>query len=437
MTARDSGLRELGVTRVPSGRGGRMGEARLLRALVILPYSPNKIRVRSLSNLRDISQAFETDLVYLDDGLSALIPQQVHSVVRVNNRSHIRRFFRVLYGLVCGKPITFQYYHALSLPPLLARLDLSLYDLVFVERLPLHELGLNHPNVVFDAVDCFTSQVALLGKARTLRQPLYVIDSFLIGRHECAACNAASRVLVTTTPEARKLRKLGVKTHIVAQLHALGIHPAETARRSRPGIFLLTFHGKLDYLPNRLALDVIRRRVRPALDSSYRIQVVGHASKRIKRKFRDLGLTGYVEDLQSTIAQADLGIFPIEYCVGVQNKVIETLACGVPCLVTPQMIEGLPNPKELLERGLFVAEVATFPQVIRHYRALDSGRQHQIKRACLRYASQLDDRITRLRSLAGDLGSSELHLPPEPPPPDPARAAPPIPASANNGRAEL
>ena len=52
-------------------------------------------------------------------------------------------------------------------------------------------------------------------------------------------------------------------------------------------------------------------------------------------------VTGTVDDIRPFLRTATLAVAPIQYGVGIQNKVLEALACGTPVVATPQATSAL------------------------------------------------------------------------------------------------
>jgi glycosyltransferase involved in cell wall biosynthesis len=52
-------------------------------------------------------------------------------------------------------------------------------------------------------------------------------------------------------------------------------------------------------------------------------------------------ITGTVEDIRPYLRKATLAVAPIRYGVGIQNKVLEAMACGTPVVATPDAVRGL------------------------------------------------------------------------------------------------
>lgn len=74
-----------------------------------------------------------------------------------------------------------------------------------------------------------------------------------------------------------------------------------------------------------------------------RLLVVGPAGPSVRRLSARPGVTvaGYVEDLAPVFAQTRVSVAPLRYGAGVQNKVLETMAAGLPAVVTSIVNEGI------------------------------------------------------------------------------------------------
>jgi glycosyltransferase involved in cell wall biosynthesis len=54
-------------------------------------------------------------------------------------------------------------------------------------------------------------------------------------------------------------------------------------------------------------------------------------------------VTGAVPDVRPYVWQASVAAAPLWLSRGTQNKVLEAIAGGLPCVVTPAVLEGLPD----------------------------------------------------------------------------------------------
>jgi len=53
-------------------------------------------------------------------------------------------------------------------------------------------------------------------------------------------------------------------------------------------------------------------------------------------------VTGTVPDVRPFLWSASVSVAPLLVARGIQNKVLEAIAAGLPCVVTPQVADGLP-----------------------------------------------------------------------------------------------
>jgi sugar transferase (PEP-CTERM/EpsH1 system associated) len=110
----------------------------------------------------------------------------------------------------------------------------------------------------------------------------------------------------------------------------------------------VVFVGVMDYPPNVEAVSFFVHDVWDKVLKVFpaaRFTIVG--AKPVKC-VRDLGgapgveVTGYVPDVRPYLAAATISIAPLAVARGVQNKILEAMAAGVPVLTTPNVAKGLP-----------------------------------------------------------------------------------------------
>jgi glycosyltransferase involved in cell wall biosynthesis len=119
------------------------------------------------------------------------------------------------------------------------------------------------------------------------------------------------------------------------------------------------FAGSMCYAPNidaakRLVLEVL-----PLVKSSTRVRIVGHSPTSAIIALADsmggvVVVTGRVEDIGAEYAAADLLVAPIALGAGMQNKVLDALACGTPVITSTLVAKGLGRPIP----GVIICETA-------------------------------------------------------------------------------
>lgn len=110
----------------------------------------------------------------------------------------------------------------------------------------------------------------------------------------------------------------------------------------------VVFTGVMDYWPNVEGVSWFVRDVWPAVRAMHpdaRFDIVGSKpDSRVLALAEQPGVqvTGFVPDVRSYIAAAQVCVAPLRIARGVQNKVLEAMAMARAVVCTPQALEGIP-----------------------------------------------------------------------------------------------
>src|SRR5262249_5585341 len=111
----------------------------------------------------------------------------------------------------------------------------------------------------------------------------------------------------------------------------------------------VVFCGVMNYPPNVEGAIWLARevwpRVRRAVPSA-RLELVGAsptpAVPSLASGREDVIVTGHVDDVRAHLWGAAVAAAPLLTARGVQNKVLEAVAAGLPTVVTPVVLDGVP-----------------------------------------------------------------------------------------------
>lgn len=121
--------------------------------------------------------------------------------------------------------------------------------------------------------------------------------------------------------------------------------PPEHPRQ--PGGTTLLFSGVMDYLPNENAMQWFVEYVWPRLTKVHpdmRLVIAGmNPSQAILDMATDdrITVTGYVDDMLACYHEASIFVAPFQIARGVQNKILQAFACGLPVVTTAVGAEGI------------------------------------------------------------------------------------------------
>ncbi len=110
----------------------------------------------------------------------------------------------------------------------------------------------------------------------------------------------------------------------------------------------IVFMGAMDYYPNEDAVLWFAEEAYPLVKKELpgaRFTVLGprpsERLRRLERRCDGISVTGYVPDVRPYLRNADVFVAPLRIARGVQNKVLEAMAAGVPVVARPEAADGV------------------------------------------------------------------------------------------------
>jgi glycosyltransferase involved in cell wall biosynthesis len=134
---------------------------------------------------------------------------------------------------------------------------------------------------------------------------------------------------------------------------------------------VVVFCGVMNYPPNVEAVLWFVGRVWPlvtAVRPDARFEIVGSNAVSAIRALQDIpGVTvvGAVDEVEPYLWRSAISVAPLLFARGVQNKVLEAIAAGLPTVITPIVAEGLPS--RVLPACTVAATAETFAAAVLEY----------------------------------------------------------------------
>lgn len=206
--------------------------------------------------------------------------------------------------------------------------------------------GLQDVPVVADI--CDATSVRIRGRMRHCgleRLPALGVEYLQVRAVERRLLRQASHLVFASCRDREALLgSNGARTTIIPNGVDLDYWSRTSAERGKDTIVMT---GAMDYAPNRDAamylIEQILPRVRRSIPDASLFIVGRDAPPELVRAGERAGarVTGLVPDVRPYVEQASVFVAPLRFGAGIQNKLLEAMAMGVPVVASPLAAEGL------------------------------------------------------------------------------------------------
>lgn len=220
------------------------------------------------------------------------------------------------------------------------------YDVVHVQlaRMAEHVIHGDTPCVI-DFIDALS--LNMQRRAQEQRGPLKGLvadEAARMRAYEARLCDLAARSCVVS-PVDRQAMGAHERLHVNRNGVDVEHFAFASGERKRDA---LVFSGNMGYFPNVNAVTWFAREVLPLIRAevpTVSLEIVGANPAREVRALAEsraaISVTGFVDDVRVHLSRATAGVVPMRAGSGMQNKVIEAMACGTPLVATPFALGGV------------------------------------------------------------------------------------------------
>lgn len=323
-----------------------------------LPYAPNRgDRIRAYYLLREMSRFAEVSLfslVHTDEEAAHVTDVPFARAVVSSRVSRVGNLVRASASLLSDRPLTHSLLDADDVQEKLTRMvrdhrpDVVVAYCSGMARFAL-EPPLDALPFVLDMVDVDSAKWADLS-ARTTgpKKWVYRREASTLRAFEAAVTSHSRATLVVNERERDTLAALAPGADVEVMSNGIDVDafraPAGTVRA--PAVI---FCGVLNYEPNEQGVLWFLEHVWPrvaAAQPKARFRIVGaHPTRAIQRAAAAstaVDLIGAVPAVQPHLWTSAVSVAPLHLARGLQNKVLEALAAGLPVVATSVVRAGLP-----------------------------------------------------------------------------------------------
>lgn len=223
------------------------------------------------------------------------------------------------------------------------------FEMVFVycSSVAPYVEGLHGVAKVIDFVDMDSQKWRVYAKAHRFPLSLgYWLEGTKLQRAEAAIARAFDLCLCVTPGELATLRSFGVES--ASGWFPNGVDLDYFAPAGEPyDDNAICFVGRMDYFPNQQAVtdfcNEVLPKVRKARPEAAFTIIGAEPPPAVRALARRPGVsvTGTVADVRAFVRRSAVSVAPLRIARGVQNKILEAMAMGVPVVASPETANGI------------------------------------------------------------------------------------------------
>ena len=278
--------------------------------------------------------------------------QRIYHKIYTIPRSKLKSIIHAALFMLSGRPMQCGYYYSSQFKKLLKKVIATekpdLYISHLLRMTPyLEEMNLEEYSVV-EMTDALSKTYSMSSGAEGGRfiRIVYAFEHHLIKKYECHVIERFPKCVLVSQADIDYL-KTQTPHHAPLELHANGVGcmkkiPTHYDNKK------ICFVGNMRTLQNQDAVFFFVNEIFPRIlrqEPETILYIVGaQPPKAIQQLACDnIIVTGFVDDLGSTISDACLTVAPVRVAAGIQNKVLVAMGYGLPVVLTSLIAKGIPE----------------------------------------------------------------------------------------------
>ena len=326
-----------------------------MKLLVILPRVPFPVekgdKLRAYHQLRCLSAKHEIHLITLND--AKLHPDAEYELKKYCKSVHILTLrpmgllSNLFWAFFTGRPLQIGYFHRFSIKKEIKNLVAIIQpDHLYCQlaRTAEYASGIDIPKTI-DYQDVFS--VGLQRRLPDLpfwKRPFFAMESERMARYEETIFYQFNHHTIIAQPD-RDLLPFNGRDKVLIVPNGVDfsyfIPDFEVEKR-----YDLVFTGNMAYPPNIMAVEFLVKKILPIVwehRPSTNLLIAGttpHLKVRALSESRIL-VTGWLKDIRPAYSASRIFIAPMQIGTGLQNKLLEAMAMGLPCITSYMANEAL------------------------------------------------------------------------------------------------
>lgn len=327
--------------------------------------------MRAYYQIRELAKTNEVYLIsIIEEDPSKADLEKIRMIttdINIIRITPLERYISLIKALKTGVPFQIAWFYSNKIKKLILNLASEIKpDHVFCQLTRMAEYALDLPyEKTLDYMDCFgigmKRRSAVAGWFSSL---IYSIEAERMVRYEERVANQFNHLVIISEQDKNQFTFPKAKS-----IHVLSNGISEAFFQYSGGAekkYDLVFVGNMSYLPNVESAEYLVQEILPLCKKNTQLLIAGinPASRVLRLASENVTVSGWVEDIRSAYASAYVFVAPMWSGTGQQNKILEAMAMGIPCITTKAVNNAIAASDG---NEVIIAETATeFAKAIDH-----------------------------------------------------------------------
>lgn len=328
--------------------------------LVLTPRFPYPVvggdRLRIYRICKELSKYYNIDLLSLCDSQEELdfdVHDDVFNNIYRVYHSKAKSYLNVMGSLLSRTPLQIAYYKSkefeTKLNQLIDKYDMTLSHLIRVGNYTYNRKGI-HVLEMTDAISLNYSRIKKSAPKNSLKSIIYSIEQKRLLEYEKSVYGKYSLISLISKVDKEFLFGDAIKDVVICNNGVdLNDYPYKHRDVKTTDIINLVFIGNLCSFQNFDGVKWFVNNILPEVNAQangkkYILNVLGKISegdKEYLQKKENVIVSGAVKNMAEAASSGHIGICPVRFGAGVQNKILEYMALGLPTITSRMGLEGI------------------------------------------------------------------------------------------------
>lgn len=308
------------------------------------PYPLEKgDKLRAFHQLKELSKHFDVTLFALTNheistAHFAIVKEYCTEIV-VHRQTPLQKGFNIFRSAINGNPFQVGYFYSIAAQRKIKLLLKSTsFNHIYCQLIRMSEFVKNEHSIpkTIDYMDALSAGI----QRRIEQQPLYKkwlfrTEAKRLKRYESLMFDFFEHRTIISKQDQQLIMHPQSKA-IVCIPNGIDASFFEPISAEKTHDFV--FVGNMSYPPNVEAIQYISESILPKFPKATLLISGSSPSPRVKKIAAEnarITLTGWVDDIRASYAAGKIFLAPMMIGTGMQNKLLEAMALGIPCITTP------------------------------------------------------------------------------------------------------